>query len=105
YRLLDPSLNPALDPLKKLLRRSKHEARPGVYSKRQLNAALEKAGLRIVSGVTLGFGPFSIFKRRLFSDPVAIRVHEWLQHAADRGIPLVRGAGHVYTVLASRGVT
>ncbi|MGI8992318.1 MAG: class I SAM-dependent methyltransferase [Bryobacteraceae bacterium] len=104
YRLLDPSLNPALDALKRLVRRTKRKARPGVYSIRQLNRAVESSGLRIVSGQTLGFGPFSIFKCVLFSDPLAIRIHRKLQAAADRGMPLLRSAGHVYTVLAHKGL-
>ncbi len=105
YRLLDPSLNPLLDPLKKLLRRSQRKARPGVYSKRQMDAVLEASGLRTVTGATLGFGPFSLFKCRVLPDRIAIPLHEWLQRAADRGLPLLRGAGHVYTVLASKGMS
>lgn len=102
YRLLDPSLNPVFDSLKKLMRRSEGKPRPSVYSMRQLNRALERSGLCIVSRATLGFGPFSILKVPLFSDPLAIRLHRKLQRAADGGMPLVRSAGHVYAALARK---
>lgn len=102
YRLLDPVLNPILDPLKRLIRRSEQKARPTVYSLRRFNAALKNSGLRSVSGVTLGFGPFSVLNFRLFSDSFAIRVHERLQRAADRGSFLLRNGGHVYAVLARK---
>ena len=102
YRLIDPVLNPILDPIKRLIRRSERKARPTVYSLRRFNAALKNAGLRPVSGVTLGFGPFSVLNFRLFPDSFAIRVHERLQRAADRGSFLLRKRGHVYAVLARK---
>lgn len=102
YRLFDPVLNPIFDWLKKLMRRSDPKPRPTVYSRRQFNAALKKSGLCLISGVTLGFGPFSLFNWRLFSDHFAIRVHEWLQRAADRDTPFLRGGGHVYVALARK---
>lgn len=101
-RLLDPALHPALDPFKRLLRRSERKARPRVYSWRTFNAAAGKAGLRVLSGSTLGFGPFSLVKYPVLSGRMAFRFHEMLQTAADRGIPFVRGAGHVYAVVARK---
>lgn len=73
-----------------------------VYSLRQFNAALKKSGLRIISGMTLGFGPFSFFKYPLFSDRLAIRLHRMIQDVADQGTPILRHAGHVYAVLAEK---
>ncbi|MGI9070781.1 MAG: class I SAM-dependent methyltransferase [Bryobacteraceae bacterium] len=102
YRLLDPTLHPVFDPLKTLMRRSERKPRPRVYSLRQFNAALKKSGLRIISGMTLGFGPFSFFKYPLFSDRLAIRLHRMIQDVADQGTPILRHAGHVYAVLAEK---
>ncbi len=102
YRLLDPSLNPMLDPLKRFMRRSEGKPRSGVYSMRQLDRALGESGFAVVSGRTLGFGPFSMFKVPLFSDALAIRVQRKLQSAADWGLPVLRDAGHVYAVLARK---
>lgn len=102
YRLLDPILNPLLDPLKKLIRRSERKPRPTVYSRRRFNAALENSGLRLISGVTLGFGPFSLFRWPVLSDRLAIRVHQKLQRAADNGMRALRQGGHVYVALARK---
>lgn len=102
YRLLDPVLNPLLDPLKKLMRRSERKPRPTVYSRRRFNVALENSGLCLISGVTLGFGPFSLFRWPVLSDRLAIRVHQKLQHAADNGMRALRQGGHVYVALARK---
>ena len=101
-RLLDPALNPALDPFKRFLRRREQKARPGVHSVWEFEAAIENAGLQIVSRRTLGFGPFSLFKYPVMPDRFAIRLHRHLQRAADRGLPLLRGAGHLHAVLARK---
>ncbi|MDQ2947964.1 MAG: class I SAM-dependent methyltransferase [Acidobacteriota bacterium] len=102
YRLIDPVLNPVLDPIKRLLRRSERKPRPTVYSLRHFNAALKRAGLHRIAGVTVGFGPFSVLKFPLFPDSLAIRVHEKLQRVADGGALLLRAGGHVYAVIARR---
>jgi len=102
YRLLDPVLHPVFDRLKTLMRMSDRKLRAKVYSRWQFNTALKKSGLRIVSAMTLGFGPFSFFKYPLLSDRLGIRLHRMIQDVADQGTPVLRHAGHVYAVLAAR---
>ncbi len=101
-RLLDPGLNPVLDPIKRFLRRREQKARPGVHSIGEFDAAIANAGLRMLSSRTLGFGPFSFFKFPVVSGPLAIRLHRLLQRAADRDAPFLRDMGHVYAVLARK---
>ena len=69
HRLLDPALNPVLTPAKKLLRGLllragllKRRARARVHSIREMNRAAGRAGVEVVRGITLGFGPFSHFQ-------------------------------------------
>ena len=101
-RLLDPALNPLLDPIKRFLRRREQKARPGVHSIEEFDAAVENAGLRIVSRRTLGFGPFSLFKYPVMPLGLALRLDRNLQRAADRGATLLSKGGHIYAVLASK---
>ncbi len=63
---------------------------------------LASAGLEKVQGMTVGFGPFSVFERKLFPDAVGIKLHRILQDRANRGWPLLRSAGSHYIVIAKK---
>ena len=107
--LLDPLKSGVSAPAKRLARRMLEKmgairvaAHPGRCSIRRLDAAIAAAGLRKIHGTTCGFGPFSFLSRTVLPDRLGVRVHNFLQRRADRGIPVLRSAGEVYLVLARK---
>lgn len=110
--LIDPLRNPALAPLRSLLKRTLEKARlrkpradsglvhmhttsymDGVYSQNRLE--VEKA-------MMLGFGPFSFLGRTLVPDSLGIKLHHQLQALANRGVAGLRSTGSQYVVLARK---
>jgi ubiquinone/menaquinone biosynthesis C-methylase UbiE len=72
-----------------------------LVSIRNFDRQLQQAGLEKVSGMTIGFGPFSFLKLRL-PEPLGLRVHGFLQRAADRNIPFLSNAGAQYLVVGRK---
>ncbi|HVA01737.1 MAG TPA: methyltransferase domain-containing protein [Terriglobia bacterium] len=101
-----PGLRPArwriADVLERLSIRKASRPRLHRHSIRQIDALLFQAGLQKVQGMTLGFGPFTLFKRKLLPDLAGIRLHEWLQALADRQFPGIRSTGTEYVVMARK---
>ena len=108
--LLDPRWFPPLAPLRSRTRaaidrlRGRTPARPRLraYARGVFDAALSDAGLRKVSGRTLGFGPFSFLGCPLVPAALGVRLHRRLQRLADRGVPLLRSGGAHYIVVAQK---
>ena len=110
--LIDPLRNPALAPLRRLLKRILERARlrkPRVesglvhmHTTSYIDRALSQNRLEIEKAVTLGFGPFSFLGRTLLPDSVGIRLHHRLQALANRGIVGLRSTGSQYLVLAKK---
>lgn len=110
--LLDPWMNPALSPLKRqaknvlvrlgFRRRSVADVGATSRSRRFIDNALARVGLVKIRGVTLGFGPFSLFRRKAVPEPLATALHYRLQRLADRNIPVFRSTGAHYIVLAKK---
>ena len=73
-----------------------------LHSIREFDAYIAGAGLQKVEGRTVGFGPFSLWGRKILSDSCGNRLHHWLQSQADRGVPVLRNAGSHYVVLARK---
>jgi ubiquinone/menaquinone biosynthesis C-methylase UbiE len=73
-----------------------------MYSHREFDSVLAAAGLKKLEGRTMGFGPFSFFNRKVFSESFGIKVHHNLQRLADRGFPVLRSTGTQYLVLATK---
>ena len=63
---------------------------------------MKEGGLLKMAGKTVGFGPFSVFRVKLLPQWLALRVDSILQWFADRGVPIIRSAGHVYVALARK---
>ena len=72
------------------------------HSIREFNKNLREAGLMIMKSTTVGFGPFTFFGHRLFSNGVGIKIHQKLQEYADSGYPILRSTGSQYIVLATK---
>ncbi len=110
--LLDPWLNPVFAPLKrwtKILlarvgfrRRSLGDVGATCRSCRFIDQVLARIGLVKIKGVTLGFGPFSLLRRKVIPEPLATALHHRLQRLADRNIPVFRSIGSHYIVLVKK---
>lgn len=109
--LLDPFYLPALAGVKDQLRlvlenagykRASGTPRTHRHSATEFNNLLDSVGLIKIKHAMIGFGPFSFLKIKLFSGEVEIRLHRFLQRAANQGIPLIRSTGAQYLVLARK---
>ncbi len=113
--LLDPWLNPLLPPLKwrvkkvldrvGLRRQSLQDVGATAHSRRFIDKALAHAELRKMRSLTLGFGPFSLFRCTVLPAPLGIALHHRLQRLADRNVPLFRSTGAQYLVLSKKSGT
>ena len=106
HYLFNPSKTPFLAPLRWAARELRQAlGRPeGVtlnhlHSLRRADQIFRSVGLEKIKSMTLGFGPFSFFERRLLPDPVGIKLHQKLQDMADRGVPIIRSTGGQYLLL------
>jgi predicted ATP-grasp superfamily ATP-dependent carboligase/SAM-dependent methyltransferase len=110
--LLDPRRSPVTGPLRRTAksamaatgrwRPAGNGALATFHRRGELDHILAGAGLEPVAGATFGFGPFTLFGRRLLSDPVGVRVDASLQKLADRDVPGLRSAGAQYLVVARK---
>jgi D-aspartate ligase len=111
HYLLDPRLNPALGSLRRSVGSGLRSI--GVLhtpattpvrldSSRRFDAVMAHLGLVKVRSATIGFGPFTFWRRPVLSEPEGMRLHRSLQGAADRRVPLVRSTGAQYLVLARK---
>lgn len=110
--LLDPLLNPALTPLKRavkaaldrvgLRRQSVKDVGAVSHSRRFIDKALKHVGLTKTRGMTLGFGPFTLFRKTVIPEPFGTRLHRRLQSLANRDMFGFRSTGAHYLVLASK---
>jgi 2-polyprenyl-3-methyl-5-hydroxy-6-metoxy-1,4-benzoquinol methylase len=72
------------------------------HSIREFNKSLREAGLTIMKSTSVGFGPFTFFGHRLFSNRVGIKIQQKLQEYADNGYPILSSTGSQYIVLATK---
>jgi SAM-dependent methyltransferase len=77
-----------------------HEWHP--YSLRSVTALLRSAHLEVVRVATLGFGPFTLLGKRIFSEERSIAIHRRLQGLADRRAPVIRAVGAQHMLVARR---
>ena len=108
--LFDPANMPAFDGLKMRLKRVlvKTNIRkpsdiplPHRYTIREFDNLLASVHLKKIDSCTLGFGLFSLFKLKLFSEPAGVKLHGTLQRYADFGFPILRDTGTQYIVVAT----
>lgn len=108
---LDPLCFPPLAPVRWKLRSAlqglhclppRTDFRARAYSRRQFDSFLQEAGLQKISGITLGFGPFTLFRHRFLSRRSEVQLHRKLQALAERGAPVIRFGGTQYIALARK---
>ena len=115
--LLDPLTFPPLARIRLAIKRRLEKARllttwnPWInappysqHSIKEFNKSLHEAGLMIMKSTSVGFGPFTFFGHRLFSNGVGVKIQQKLQNYADNGYPLLRSAGSQYILLATKTI-
>jgi ubiquinone/menaquinone biosynthesis C-methylase UbiE len=110
--LLDPAISPAFGPAKKLFKtissRPNHSApEPStvtshLHSLRELDAFFAHAGLERVHFETLGFGPFTLLRRKVLPDRLGVAVNRALQSLTDMRVPMFRLTGAQFLILARK---
>jgi ubiquinone/menaquinone biosynthesis C-methylase UbiE len=109
--LLDPALTPMLrwprrvfhsvaDPL--LGRPARTSVPQRMYGSRSMHGVLTTQNLRVLRERAVGFGPFTLMRRRMLPSSFGVKVQERLQRLADRGVPPVRATGAYMVVLAQK---
>ena len=109
---IDPWLNPALQPLKRHakkvlkrtgLRRGKSdEIDSHLYTCRYIDNALINVGLTRTRSLTLGFGPFTLFRHTIIPESLGMALHHRLQMLSERNVPGLRSSGSHYIVMAQK---
>jgi SAM-dependent methyltransferase len=106
HALVDPLLHPFLTPVKrqllKLLQVSPKYPRPTTYSILDMKRAARRAGFKKLEGKSVGFGPFSFFRRFVIPDRAGVHIDRMLQRLADRSFPIINSAGHVDLLVATK---
>jgi ubiquinone/menaquinone biosynthesis C-methylase UbiE len=74
----------------------------GMHSHSAVNAMTDSAGLEVLEGVDIGFGPFTFLRRELLPQRVGVTVHRLLQRASDRRVPIVACRGSQYLLLGRK---
>jgi ubiquinone/menaquinone biosynthesis C-methylase UbiE len=70
---------------------------------RELNRLIASCGFETLKSCTLGFGPFTVFGKKLFEESTSIQLHRSLQMASTRlGLYPLRWTGSHYVVLARK---
>jgi D-aspartate ligase len=107
----DPFYNPALTPLRNLvasvLRKRgwmpmPETTPPRMQSTGEFDGWLEQDGFKKDKGATIGFGPFTLFRRTLLPDHIGLKLHGWMQRLAYREWPVFRRSGAHYLVAATK---
>lgn len=65
-------------------------------------SALSRRRLEEVRGATLGFGPFTLFKREVLPASLGVKLNAWLQSLADAGITPITSLGSQYLALTQK---
>jgi ubiquinone/menaquinone biosynthesis C-methylase UbiE len=108
--VLDPTYSPAMAPMRRVAKevlgrfghpwRSPDELRTNPLRAQEFRALLGSAGLEAVGTATFGFGPFTLLGREILPGRLDVSLHRWLQHLADRHVPVVRAMGAQHIALA-----
>ncbi len=105
---LDPLRNPLLAPIKRAVKRALKRPDPPVACvprgdrRRDTDQMLAGTGFRKIRGLTCGFGPLTLFHRRVVPHRLGAALERGCQWLADRGVPGIRSAGWHYMVLAQK---
>jgi ubiquinone/menaquinone biosynthesis C-methylase UbiE len=116
FHILDPLRNPALVPIRTIAkrvfvasglynrdrRRANQAPRMNLYPIKPFESLVTSQGLELVKMVSVGFGPFTFFGKRILSDARDVRLHERLQLLSDRYVPILHLAGEDCILLTKK---
>lgn len=109
--VLDPVENPLVVPVRRKITRQLRRMgwmreKPGVavhmFSPSQFQRLIRGSGIDIVRTTTVGFGPFTFFRKQLLNERYGIQLAARLQRLADRGFPFLSGSGCHCLILARK---
>jgi len=113
--LLDPWMNPALKPLKQQVKKALQRTGLGkqlskdidstLHRRRYIDAILMSNGLVKTRSMTVGFGPFSLFRHTIIPEPWGTSLHHRLQSLANKNTVGLRSSGSHYLVMAKKQET
>jgi len=72
------------------------------HSLKRFVVNLHKVDLMVLRSKSVGFGPFTFFNHRLFSESLGMKIQEKLQHYADKEYPLFKSTGSQYVLIAAK---
>jgi ubiquinone/menaquinone biosynthesis C-methylase UbiE len=78
------------------------EMQPG--DPRLIDRLIVRAGLPKSKGITMGFYPLMFLSHALLPKAVGLRLGEYLDRMASRGVPVIRSLGEIYLVMAKKHV-
>lgn len=104
FRLTDPKLTPAVQPLRRLVRRVRGRPYRGnrLVSPRQGREIVASAGLHVTRTTSVGFGPPTFLARPVGPQSLALAIDAALQRRADGEDSVLSRLGAHYLVLARR---
>jgi 2-polyprenyl-3-methyl-5-hydroxy-6-metoxy-1,4-benzoquinol methylase len=111
HMLLDPLLTPALSTIRKEVRyalkrtgllRLRDIAYIHLYSIREFDQRLDEANLTKLKCASIGFGPFTIFSHKIFTDKLGAKIQTKLQQYADNNFPILGSIGSQYVILGRK---
>ncbi len=106
--LLDPRFVPfpGRDALKHLFTRvgarSATKLPTNRCSYRVAKRMIESAGLTVDRNAAIGYAPLTFLGREVLPEPRSIRMNNWLQERADRGVRGLHSVGQQYLILARK---
>ena len=109
--LFDPICNFKLAPCRNLVTSFLRKRRwmrmpdttpPMMQPPREFDSWLGQAGFKKIKAATIGFGPFTLFRRTILPDHAGAGLHRRLQKLAYAGWPLLRNGGAHYLVAAGK---
>lgn len=112
--LVDPMCNPRLTPVKRPLRLAlmgvgawpaRDQLRINLFSLREFDQLLLRAGFEKIASTLYGFGPATLFSRKVLSDDAGLRLNRKLQALAESGFPGLRSTAAEYLVLARKSTS
>lgn len=103
--IFNRTLAPERDMIKAFLRRKKwmrmpQTTPPMMQPADEFDSWLTEAGFEKLKSTTIGFGPFTFFRRNLFPDQIGMPLQRMLQKLAYAGWPILRQSGAHYLVAA-----
>lgn len=110
---LDPLRRPGLGPLRSRAKawlapwRARggddgSDVEAGMHSHSQVDAMAGDAGLVVLEGVDIGFGPFTFLRREVLPQELGVRVNRVLQRASDRRVAVISTRGSQYLLLTRK---